>query len=71
MIVTDPNPSADSAAVTGCGGVKITDRYLASNVHCVDYEIIGCWSAVSNVRRVRHIAKRLAYGWKSAYKNLP
>jgi hypothetical protein len=60
VIATDPNPSADSAAVIGCGGVKVADRYLVSNVHCVDYEIIGCWSAVSNMGCERHIAKRLA-----------
>jgi hypothetical protein len=71
VIATDPNPSADSAAVIGCGRVKVADRYLVSNVHCVDDEIIECWSAVSNVGCERHIAKRLAYSWQPAYKNLP
>jgi hypothetical protein len=45
------------------GGAKLTDKHLASTVHCIDDEIIG-WLK-------RREQRRLACSWQSAYKYLP
>jgi hypothetical protein len=48
------------------GGLKLTDKHLASRIHCVDDEIIG-WLK----RREKRRRDRLACSWQSAYKYLP
>jgi hypothetical protein len=54
---------ADCDVIVCYGGAKLTDKHLASTVHCVDDEIIE-WLK-------RRELRRLACSWQSAYKYLP
>ena len=36
----DPNPFADCDVVVCYGDAKLSDKHLASTIHCVDDEII-------------------------------
>ena len=62
----DPNPFEGCDLIVCYGGAKLTDKHLASTVHCVDDEIIE-WLK----RREQLGGRRLAYSWQSAYKHLP
>ena len=63
MIDPDLNPFSDCDGIRCYGGAKLTDKHLASTIHCVDDEIIG-WLQCCEQRR-------LACSWQSAYKYLP
>jgi hypothetical protein len=47
MTDPDPNPFADCDVIVCYGGAKLTDKHLASKVHCVDDEIIA-WLTLRN-----------------------
>ena len=66
MTTPDPNPFADCDVIVCYGNAKLTDKHLASTVHCVDDEIIG-WLK----RREQRRRDRLAGSRPSVYRYLP
>jgi hypothetical protein len=50
--------AADCDVMFCYGGAKLADKHLASTVHCVDDEIIGCLKRREKRRRDRNLCRK-------------